>query len=357
MTGQERSPAATGLATEDDWLFSSVHVSNSLAASEKVTERSLSLRLAHPRVQELLRSVPVAGDGLNVHIFKLAHALKHHCAPEEAFGVIAQATANRGRAVKANEIRRAIQRAFNATCNGHAIQQWPEPDLSAMLAITLAAADSCALAEMYEDSPVWLPDDKTAAETVIDALFPAGSLICAGQSMREFWTADRNAFRGSLHRLQFIVPNPMVSEKGRMQDGAESFRTLSNTGARRYVVTEFDIAPVARDGVTKTKWHPLVNEWAAHGMTPKEAMALLIRELAKYLPLAVVVDSGGKSLHAWFYCSGAEEERLRRFMAYAAHLGADRATWTRCQFVRMPGGTRDNGNRQVIHYFNPEVAK
>ena len=39
----------------------------------------------------------------------------------------------------------------------------------------------------------------------------------------------------------------------------------------------------------------------------------------------------------------------------AVSLGADRATWTRSQFVRMPDGTRDNGNRQAVYFFNPEV--
>ena len=31
---------------------------------------------------------------------------------------------------------------------------------------------------------------------------------------------------------------------------------------------------------------------------------------------------------------------LLRFFRYAVSLGADRATWTRCQLVRMPDGTR-----------------
>jgi hypothetical protein len=44
-------------------------------------------------------------------------------------------------------------------------------------------------------------------------------------------------------------------------------------------------------------------------------------------------------------------------MDYAASIGADHATWTRSQFVRMPDGTRDNGNRQTVHFFNPEAIK
>ena len=42
------------------------------------------------------------------------------------------------------------------------------------------------------------------------------------------------------------------------------------------------------------------------------------------------------------------EDRLRRFMNYAVSLGADPATWTRSQFVRMPDGARDHGKRQTV---------
>ncbi len=44
-------------------------------------------------------------------------------------------------------------------------------------------------------------------------------------------------------------------------------------------------------------------------------------------------------------------------MRYAVALGADRATWTRSQFVRMPGGTRDNGKPQTIYFFNPKAVQ
>ena len=41
-------------------------------------------------------------------------------------------------------------------------------------------------------------------------------------------------------------------------------------------------------------------------------------------------------------------------MRYAVSLGADPATWTRSQFVRMPEGRRDNGQRQTAYFFNPK---
>jgi len=87
-----------------------------------------------------------------------------------------------------------------------------------------------------------------------------------------------------------------------------------------------------------------------------EQSAVLLH-LAERAPLALAVHSGSKSVHVWFYSAGQSEERLRTFMRYAVSLGADQATWTRSQFVRMPGGTRQGGEPQTVYFFNPEVVK
>jgi hypothetical protein len=69
--------------------------------------------------------------------------------------------------------------------------------------------------------------------------------------------------------------------------------------------------------------------------------------------MVMTVQSGNKSLHGWFYAVAQAEEKLMKFMRYAVSLGADPATWTKSQFVRLPDGMRDNGNRQSVIYFNP----
>jgi hypothetical protein len=55
--------------------------------------------------------------------------------------------------------------------------------------------------------------------------------------------------------------------------------------------------------------------------------------------LALVVNSGGKSLHGWYGLCG-EEEHSKVMMEYAVLLGADHSTWVRCQPVRLPAGLR-----------------
>jgi hypothetical protein len=122
----------------------------------------------------------------------------------------------------------------------------------------------------------------------------------------------------------------MTAATGTSQNGEESSRCLDNTGSRRFLVVEFDT-----------------------GILEEHAAILL--HLGRFAPLALAVFSGSKSLHGWFYCAGMAETVLLDFFRSAVALGADRATWTRCQLVRMPGGTRDNGKRQTVHFFNPEV--
>jgi hypothetical protein len=124
----------------------------------------------------------------------------------------------------------------------------------------------------------------------------------------------------------------MLTRYGTTQDGKKSEHTLNNTGDRRFLVIEQDAG------------------------TADEQAAVLMH-LAETAPLVLAVHSGSKSIHGWFCCHGRPEDKLLAFMRRAVALGADRATWTRSQFVRMPDGIRDNGNRQTVYFFNPQNIK
>jgi hypothetical protein len=95
--------------------------------------------------------------------------------------------------------------------------------------------------------------------------------------------------------MQVIVPSPMSAQTGMTQDGKESEHTLSNTGARRFLVIEQD------------------------GGNADEQAAILLH-LAARAPLVLAVHSGSKSIHGWFMAAGQPEERLRRFMRDAVAL-------------------------------------
>ena len=189
-------------------------------------------------------------------------------------------------------------------------------------------------------------------------VFPGNPLLCVGQSNHEFDTCLREEWRGRLGSMALIVPSPMSARTGSTKDGGKTSKhTLANTGLRRFLIVECDFARVARDGKTPTVFAPLIDKLGADHIDTLDMGAAVVAHLARSAPLAAAVHTGGKSLHGWFYCAGRDEGRLEKFMRDAVRIGADRATWSRSQFVRMPDGQRDNGKRQVTYYFNPEVVK
>jgi hypothetical protein len=166
--------------------------------------------------------------------------------------------------------------------------------------------------------------------------------------MNNFFTSRRRILRGRLHLYDLIVPSPMLAQRGLTKKGALSFHSEANTGPRRFIVVEFDTGSL-------------------------DQQAALLWHLAQSAPLAMVVFSGSKSCHGWFFCEGQPEDQLMHFFDYAHSLGADDATWRRSQFVRMPDGQRLDGKtsdalgragiknappgRQVVLYFDPEVIR
>jgi hypothetical protein len=166
----------------------------------------------------------------------------------------------------------------------------------------------------------------------------------------------REVWRGHLARQQLILPNPMLSVYGLTQKGTKSEHAKESVGRRCYLVTEFDIAPYARDGRTPTPWKPIIDSWEQSKISVADACAAAILELLKLMPLVLVVSSGGKSLHAWWRVFEKTEAQSKVFMRRAVRLGADSQVFDINQFVRMPDGIRDNGNRQTIYYLAPDEA-
>jgi hypothetical protein len=287
---------------------------------------------------DAIAAVPAAGAGVHKWLYSVARQLHTHRTREEIIALLTTATTGCGRSVPQREIAAAVDDAQKTAWQptGKAgvftpapTATWPEVNQAARLEIV---KDGGGLADLWELSPVRLEDNTQHTDEIIDRLFPGNSLLCCGASSYAFDTRPREDWRGELANLQLIVPSPMSKPTGLTKDGKESAHSLDNTGPRRFLVCEFDQG------------------------TPDEHAALLLHFASRAplrAPLVLAVHSGGKSLHGWFYCAGQSEDRLRRFMEYAVSLGADSATWTRSQFVRMPDGTRDNGKRQTVYFFNP----
>jgi hypothetical protein len=282
---------------------------------------------------DLLAAMPGRGGGLHNWLFRVARLFHPYRNEDEIIKLLRAATAEE--AVKPGEIEDAVARSKAAAwapgqpSRAITAPAWPAVDRKARDAIIQSGGG---VVDLWEASPIRIDDNDAHTEELVDALFPGDPLLCCGLSDSKFDTRSREEWRGQLNMLQLIAPNPMTARAGLTQNGKQSAHALSITGPRRFLVVEFDQGNV--------------NDHAA-----------LLWHLAQKAPLALVVHSGSKSLHGWFFCAGQPEERLRPFMRLAVSLGADPATWTRSQFVRMPDGTREGGKPQTVYYFAPGVVK
>ena len=283
-------------------------------------------------VKNILKAMPGRRGGLNNWLFKAALALHGYRTPEQIISILEEATTKEP--IKTGEIERAVNRSALAKegklqTGRDRVSSWPNKNVEQREAIISKGGD---LADLWERSPIRCDGEYPTAENVMDILFPDNPLLCCASRLERPLTRPLSEWRDFLSRQQFIVPNPMTARKGVTQDGKPSNRSLLNTGSRRFLIVEQD-----------------------QGTTDEQAAVLL--HLASHWPLALVCHSGGKSLHGWFYCHRQPENRIERFMRYAVSIGADPATWLRCQFVRMPEGIREDGARQQIYFFNPSLIK
>ncbi len=284
-----------------------------------------------PFILQMLAAPPRAGEGVHHWLFRVARQLHAHLPAVEIIALLESRVQSCGRVVSRAEITSAVQNSLLCAWqpNGNAapvpaVSKWPKVNQEQRGAIV---RDGGGLADLWELSPIRIVDTAQHTEQIIDRLFPGDALLCCGKSSSIFDTKPRDDWRGELSALALIVPSPMSEISGLTKDGRESKHTLANTGARRFLICEFDTGPA-------------------------DHHAALLIHLAEYAPLVLAVHSGGKSLHGWFYVHGQPDTKIEKFFRYAVSLGADDATWTRSQFVRMPDGTRDNGNRQTVFFLN-----
>jgi hypothetical protein len=178
--------------------------------------------------------------------------------------------------------------------------------------------------------------------------------VCHGSRDR-FYTRRLSDMRGWAHVFEQIVPSPMRSRYGLTVDGRESQHSLDATGPRLFLVIEFDFAPVTPQH-KPTIWAPLITACAAKDRGVLDMNAALTAHLRKSGPLWMIVFSAGKSLQSWWPCKGVPEQELATwYRNEACPLGACHSTWCRSQFVRMPDGSRDDGRRQSIEYYDPAI--
>jgi hypothetical protein len=289
-------------------------------------------------LKDLLACPPSHGDGVHQWLFKISRQLHAHRDENSIFNLLAAATSDCGRYVSEKEIRDAIESsrtcAWMPTRGSKITRPKPRPKWPTVATDNIEALgdeEPNALLKLQKSSPVTISSENHDTECILERLFPGNPLVCVANGVSKSIVAPRKELP-PLGSFTHVVPSPMSKNKGVNKQGKPSVRCLDNTGRRTYLIAEFD-----------------------QGTHDKQSAVIM--HLATLAPLTMVVDSGGKSLHSWFHCADQNEEQIRKFFSYAVSLGADPATWTKCQLVRIPLGRRsDTGRRQEVVFFNYGTA-
>ena len=281
-----------------------------------------------------LSSPPTAGE-THRWLAQAASGVAHLMPAEKCFAFLRQCCDLHvaHRQVPDREIAAAVELAYGGgTAStgqvnfGRKALDWPEANPE-LIARTLERVE-----------PVFDGETSTGLSPadVLPALFRPGELVCTGADSDRAVVRPVEAAVADAHEAQFICVNPMRAMVAMNQAGRPSARCQNNVKARRYLVAEFDDASIT-----------------------KRQQAQLATALGGAAPLVMAVDSGGKSLHAWFDVESMTRQDQARFFAVACLLGADRTRWDLCGWLRMPGGlraaTEGRRVRQKILYWDPHA--
>jgi hypothetical protein len=181
------------------------------------------------------------------------------------------------------------------------------------------------------------PEEFVCCGKKVPPLVLCGSgVMGAARSSKAFWLIETMTLPEAIRQapnFQYIVPNPFKALRGLTKGGKPTKKSDSQVLLRRFVVIEFDFRSL---------------EWTRE-LSLQEKLdhqARLHWHLACTYPLAMLVYSGGESLHGWYATRWPIE-----LMRAASELGADTQLWTPSQFTRMPAGRHANGQRQRVVFF------
>ena len=268
------------------------------------------------------------GQGLHTDIFRAACSLLEAGQSHEfAFRYLRRAADTVGdRRVPDRELHAALADAGRALAGGPRVRnEWPV--YSPAYRAEVVATNRVPLAALA-DSGDALP---TTPAFYLSQLYKPHELVCIGHTAYDFATRPASEWTDPhLVRSEYVNPSPMLEVWGETKAGVRSQHTLSNTGPKVYQVVEFDSGTM-------------------------EEHAAMLRFLARTLPLALIVYSGGKSLHGWFCVRHRTDAEVRAFFADAIAMGADSRMFSACQFARLPAGLNGRSSRQQsVLLFQPK---
>jgi hypothetical protein len=304
--------------------------------------------------RRILATCPHAGQGVHDWIFHASSIFWN--APfglpeEKIIRLMERVTANCGRTLEPHEIPDAVRNScpynFREASDSKPVTRtpmMPRPQANQAYINRIVKSKACTLADVIAKSP--LPGEGISPLQALAILFPDKPLLALAKdkysSFAVKWDDPKLCKLSLANFPQFLVPNPLKAEHGYTQKGKKSARSADNIAQRVYLVIEWDKKSDSR------KYNR--NEQAS-------LLWFLANTRWGHL-LTMVVFSGKRSLHCWFYVKDLPEVEVQALCAVASKIGADPATFNKCWLVRMPGAKRKETKKiQEIYYLNPNVIK
>jgi hypothetical protein len=297
-----------------------------------------------------LDTCPIAGQGVNEWLITVAYRLhrKPFCYTDEyIFECLRKGSAACGRKVSDGEMSRAIERSHPDTFNtstastattGHS--EWlPERDDALTKEASAQAANAV---HQIRRRPEVKDLESLTLPQILPHLFQPTEWLGFDYDKKQAFAARLQDHDKRLidYPPQFMLPSPLLGPDGITKDGNPNPRAWSNVGRRRYLVIDFD------DG------------WS-QGAQSARILWLLARtsdgqkqwKQWNLIRLAMVLYSGKKSLHSWWYVEQLQEDAIKAFFCLAYRIYADKATYGEGQLVRTPTAIRkETGMKQDLLY-------
>jgi len=202
-------------------------------------------------------------------------------------------------------------------------------------------------AEIWEASPyriTWQPGPLDALH-VLHTLYAPNEILFIGEQYdtKVQTVADCITQIEAGHTEPYIIPNPFDGKVHKTKDDKPSWRCDEAVLHHRFALVEFDDMPKKSQIAF---WHSIITD--------------------NLLPVAALIDAGNKSIHSWLRVDLPDVEAWQREIRDGLYhpdtgrmtlLGADRNCQNPSRLSRMPGHTRDNGNRQRLLYLNPITSQ
>lgn len=299
--------------------------------------------------QERLRSIPSPGTGCNPFLLGVADlGIIAGIDAQTIHDDIRQAIPPGDRKVSDKEITRAINRALSDHQAGTFTPR-PRTDPAvkngkAALQRIIDKAPFSDEVDIWEASPLRVWDHpKDHAALLFDALYAPDDLIFTGElydtdtirSVAEWIVYFRNGGSPAMH----IIPNPLTGTPAPKKSGeGETLRGDLTVKEYRYCVVEFD--NLSREDQ--------IRFWSA-----------------ARLPIVALIDTGGKSIHAWLQVSklapvSTPEQwettiKQRLYDRLLIPLGVDKACSNPARLSRLPGHFRkEKGAMQRLLWLSHE---